>query len=837
VRTSQRRQHSQHPDSERHVGGGQPLDSDVRAYFEPLLGHDFSRVRIHADSAQPSVVGAAAVTVGDELTFAPGWFDPASARGRRLLAHELTHVVQHDRFGTQGEAESDGVASRASHSEREAEAAADTLAAGRPVAVHAAPAAAVAPGVLDWIEDTVSDVGSAIGDAASSVGSFVGDAASSVGSAVSDAASGAWDFTKDVGSTIYGGMKSAAGGIHKATEWATDGIDWLEDKASSGAHWLADKAEGIPVLEQLASGGAWLVDESTQITGGVLKGATSLAGGVLSMAANPVDTAVGLERMAEHVSIPGIPNPLKALHGLYNVAAGDESWGELANNTFNPVASMEQDAKFFGQMGKALIAPYQQSIEKGKYGDALGRGLFDALAFIGTGGESAAAEAGVEGLSVASRIGEAGELAKGTEALEAANAASNAGKATEALEAANVAGDAGKATDVVEAVGGTGGGGAAGAGDLAAVKPPGKQVLDPWPLDLGPEPPLAPHQVRMELPQSGLTPGTEEALAEGLKGPGVSKPPAFEPGSAGDRSFEGIAESTAPAPKPPIPKDQLGGSTLRELGERPADFDLGATADEAMERLENMQLGRDGPLPGAEGPILQTEGPVLHMPLHESPLGPQPPSMLEVGAGPADVNTGWPVSIQEDPVGGMIDRVRTDFGTNVREGVESLNGERPDFSQLSRPVEGRMDTVLVNNPRGYNPNLGELSGALNENGRIIVQGRGKLTPAADIGELSPEMRGDLIPEPLPADPRRVQNPNFQNLLEGAAPEGLTKVGAEPMSWLDEMQEMLQGLMPEPFDPLTPPPPNYVRPDMIGREFWRTDAANNVFPNSRVVYRR
>jgi hypothetical protein len=460
MRTSERRRTSAVLEPPRQ-SSGQPLDAVTRGYFEPLLGHDFSRVRIHADSAQPSAVGAAALTVGDEMSFAPGWFDPVSQRGRRLLAHELTHVVQHDRFGVGAGDGRAAIADRGSDSEREAEDAADDLTSGCAVAVKAAPTAAVAPGVLDWIEDKVSDVGS-----------FIGDAASSVGSAVSDAASSAWDFSKDVGSTIYGGMKTAAGGIHSATEWATNGIDWLEDKASSGAHWLADKAEGIPVLEQLASGGAWLVDTSTQLTGGALKGATSLAGGLLSMAADPVDTAVGLERMAEHVSIPGVPNPLKALHELYNVAAGDESWGELANNTFNPVASMEQDASFWKQVGGGLVGQYSKDWEKGKYADVLGHAGFDiASLFFGAGEAGAAGKVGE-----VAKLGEAADVAKLGEAADVAKLADVSG-AAKAADAADLA-KASDAADLSKAGGAPQKTGMFAPGDLRGVEPASPELLE-----------------------------------------------------------------------------------------------------------------------------------------------------------------------------------------------------------------------------------------------------------------------------------------------------------------------------------------------------------------------
>jgi len=75
---------------------GQPLDAATRASFEPRLGHDLESVRIHADSraAQAAdAVQARAYTLGPDIVFGAGEYAPSTARGTRLLAHELAHVV------------------------------------------------------------------------------------------------------------------------------------------------------------------------------------------------------------------------------------------------------------------------------------------------------------------------------------------------------------------------------------------------------------------------------------------------------------------------------------------------------------------------------------------------------------------------------------------------------------------------------------------------------------------------------------------------------------------------------------------------------------------------
>lgn len=76
---------------------GRPLDDGTRAFFEARFGHDFSAVRVHSDpTAQGSAqeVNATAFTVGRDIVFGTGRYAPGTHEGRRLLAHELTHVVQ-----------------------------------------------------------------------------------------------------------------------------------------------------------------------------------------------------------------------------------------------------------------------------------------------------------------------------------------------------------------------------------------------------------------------------------------------------------------------------------------------------------------------------------------------------------------------------------------------------------------------------------------------------------------------------------------------------------------------------------------------------------------------
>jgi Domain of unknown function (DUF4157) len=78
-------------------GGGQPLEKSTAAHMGSALGNDFSDVRVHTGgdaSASAQRLGAHAYTVGNDIVFNEGRYDPGSSSGQRTLAHELTHVVQ-----------------------------------------------------------------------------------------------------------------------------------------------------------------------------------------------------------------------------------------------------------------------------------------------------------------------------------------------------------------------------------------------------------------------------------------------------------------------------------------------------------------------------------------------------------------------------------------------------------------------------------------------------------------------------------------------------------------------------------------------------------------------
>src|SRR5262249_49672597 len=78
-------------------GGGSSLDPGARSFLEGRMGADFSDVRVHtgpkADESARSI-NAQAYTVGTDVVFRSGAYEPETPSGRHVLAHELTHVLQ-----------------------------------------------------------------------------------------------------------------------------------------------------------------------------------------------------------------------------------------------------------------------------------------------------------------------------------------------------------------------------------------------------------------------------------------------------------------------------------------------------------------------------------------------------------------------------------------------------------------------------------------------------------------------------------------------------------------------------------------------------------------------
>jgi hypothetical protein len=118
---------------------GRPMDGSTRTFMESRFGHDFGSVRIHNDSLAAEsarAVNAKAYTVGNDIVFDRGHYNPGTERGNHLLAHELAHTIQQG--GVHRYSNDFEIGSADSHLEREADSAAHSVLAS-PGSNYAAP--------------------------------------------------------------------------------------------------------------------------------------------------------------------------------------------------------------------------------------------------------------------------------------------------------------------------------------------------------------------------------------------------------------------------------------------------------------------------------------------------------------------------------------------------------------------------------------------------------------------------------------------------------------------------------------------------------------------------
>lgn len=125
---------------------GQPLDVGIRAWMEPRFGHDFSSVRVHTDqkaAESAHAVNAFAYTVGRDVVFGAGRYEPETENGSLLLAHELTHVVQQSERSAMGTQTARAISHPADAAELEAGSAALRVVSGESVHISQPPSAAL----------------------------------------------------------------------------------------------------------------------------------------------------------------------------------------------------------------------------------------------------------------------------------------------------------------------------------------------------------------------------------------------------------------------------------------------------------------------------------------------------------------------------------------------------------------------------------------------------------------------------------------------------------------------------------------------------------------------
>jgi hypothetical protein len=200
---------------------GQPMEPVLRQDMEQRFARDFSRVRVHSGtSAEQSArdVSARAYTSENNIVFAAGQYAPGTSRGRRLIAHELTHVVQQGDVGQQKNM-------------------------GRSQPVSKRGSDGIQRSFFGDLWEGIKSVGSAIGGA-------ISDAAEWVGARIHDAASWVANLVRDLparlirlGQTIFDGLVGVVSFLPEAIQaLASGGISgfasWLWEKAKAGGAWV-----------------------------------------------------------------------------------------------------------------------------------------------------------------------------------------------------------------------------------------------------------------------------------------------------------------------------------------------------------------------------------------------------------------------------------------------------------------------------------------------------------------------------------------------------------------------------------------------------------------------
>ena len=225
--------------------GGERLPDPNRAHMESALGADLSGVRIHKgpDAAHAADdVNARAFTVGQDVYFGAGQYDPGTKRGDHLLAHELTHTLQQASGNVTTQADTP-ISSPADPLEREAETVADSI--GSPTDPTSSPRQALRPQLTTppmvqgaWY-DVITDTAGAAWSGVKSVGSKVEEGAE-------------W-----VGGEVKAGAEWVGGEVKAGAEWVGGevkaGAEWVGGKVKAGAEWVGKRAKAIAKALKLAA--------------------------------------------------------------------------------------------------------------------------------------------------------------------------------------------------------------------------------------------------------------------------------------------------------------------------------------------------------------------------------------------------------------------------------------------------------------------------------------------------------------------------------------------------------------------------------------------------------
>src|SRR6185437_13232067 len=253
--------------------------------------------------------------------------------------------------------------------------------------------------------------------------------------------------------------------------------------------------------------------------------------------------------------------------------------------------------------------------------------------------------------------------------------------------------------------------------------------------------------VKGEVPPEGLKPSAAPDATPAQDAAPPETPKAAKPPTA-------VASPPPPEPaaagKPPAETRRKAGAKSEPAKSGPAKSGKGSENEGAKSKKPAREAVSEKP-PGTpeelfgKGDITgdevdaafdpKAEGPLVAVPTNREAM---PAKVLEVGAGKGKTDLGLP------PEKALVDVTHTDINPH-RPDVQFLDATKPPPEHM----QGQYDTVIVNNPHGYVPDVAELGKTLKPEGRIIAQGKGKVS-----GE--------------------TYNKDYQKLVDSKAPPGMTR---------------------------------------------------------------
>lgn len=276
-------------------GSGQSLDKDIKETMEPRFGYNFSNVRIHKDSNADKLanqLGAQAFTVGKDIYFGAGRYDPGTTLGQKLIGHELTHVVQQGGVDSlqptlllKKEGHKTALKINKKAPVQSASSRNYIISDNQNSAINETPDIQCGffgdlwegvKGVASDIWEGAKDVGRVIGKGATAAWNWIKD----LGRAIGKGVGAAWEWIKEVGRSIGRSIVAAWGWIKEVGRTIGSGIaaawEWIKEVGRAIGRGIVDAWEWIKEVGRSIGRGIvatweWIKDLARKIKKGLLQ--------------------------------------------------------------------------------------------------------------------------------------------------------------------------------------------------------------------------------------------------------------------------------------------------------------------------------------------------------------------------------------------------------------------------------------------------------------------------------------------------------------------------------------------------------------------------------------